>query len=189
MFAILDRIQYLAKKYPFIRVYALEPEPNNFECLLRNIELNRVHNVVAINKAIAGASGSATLYSTPWPGPFATTDAALARALPLVRLVPVETVTLEEVFRKFDIGHCRVLKMTAAGAIRESLHAFRRDRCVDLICGEVDLRDCSKAHLEAVSWRVARQHFWRTSVPQRDRIVSSWIHDTRAWRGAASANR
>jgi FkbM family methyltransferase len=178
----------LAKKYPFIKIYALEPEPRNFECLQRNIELNRVSNVVALNKALSGTSTRATLYSTPWPGPFATIDVAFARSLPLLRLVPVETVTLEEVFREFDIRHCRVLKMTAPGAIRESLHALRRDQCIDLLCGEVDLSDCSKAHIEAASWRIARQHFWRTSVLQGDRIVSSWIHDTPAWRGAASVD-
>jgi FkbM family methyltransferase len=176
---------YLAKKYPFITVYALEPEPSHFECLQRNIELNGVSNVVALNKAIAGTCGPATLYSTPWPGPFATLDPAFARSLPLVRLLSVETLTLEDLFREFAIRHCRVLKMTAPGVIRQSLHALRRDHCIDLVCGAVDLRDCSKAHLEAASWRIARQHFWRTSVPQRDRIVSSWIHDMPAWQHAA----
>src|SRR4030095_15337322 len=28
---------YLAKKYPFIRIYALEPDPVNYACLIRNL--------------------------------------------------------------------------------------------------------------------------------------------------------
>ena len=53
---------FLAKKYPFIRVYAVEPEPTNFECLRRNIELNGAWNVIAINKAVSGDGQERTLY-------------------------------------------------------------------------------------------------------------------------------
>jgi FkbM family methyltransferase len=167
---------YLAKKYPFIRVYAVEPEPMNFECLRRNIELNGVTNVTAINKAVSGDGQKRTLYVSPWVSTWATIDPSVARSESTVRTVQVDTVTLEQLFQDHDIQHCRVLKITAPGAIHESLRGFTRSGSVDLICGEVDLEDCSKVNLESASWRIARQHFWRTVARHAPGSVRSWIH-------------
>lgn len=168
---------YLAMKYPFIRIVALEPEPGVFQCLLRNIGLNGVRNVTAINRAVSGDGQRATLYTSPWPGAFATIAAGLAAVHPVLRPVSVDTVTLEQLFRSYDIQHCRVLKISAPGAVRESLSALRRRRCVDLLCGEVDVLDCGRVDLEAASWRVARQHFWRIEAQHGKRTVRSWLHD------------
>ncbi len=66
---------YLGRKYPFIRVYAVEPEPTNFECLKRNIELNGAWNVTAINKAVSEdgqkrrLSEAAAVFTTTEAGP------------------------------------------------------------------------------------------------------------------------
>ena len=167
---------YLAKKYPFIKIYALEPDPLNYACLKRNIELNEVTNVVAINKALSGNGQKRTLYVDGRGGSWATIDARLASSREVLRIVPVETVTLERLFQEHGIRHCRLLKITAPGAIQESLRAFMRSGCVDLLCGEVDLRDCSLAKLEVASWRIARQHFWRTIAKETNGTADSWIH-------------
>lgn len=172
---------YLAQTYPFVRIVALEPEPSLFECLLRNIELSGVTNVTAINRAVSGDGRSATLYTSPRPGALATIDPSLAAAHPVLRPLTVDTLTLEQLFRDHDIRHCRVLKISAPGAVRESLSALRRGRCVDLLCGEVDVRDCGRVDIEAASWRVARQHFWRIEAQQGKRTVRSWLHDAPIW--------
>jgi FkbM family methyltransferase len=172
---------YLAQQYPFVRIVALEPEPSLFRCLLRNIELSGVMNVTAINRAVSGDGRRATLYTSPWPGTFATIDPRLAAAHPVLRPVPVETLTLAQLFRDHDIRRCRVLKISAPGAVRESLSVLRTGRCVDLLCGEVDVRDCGSVDIEAASWRVARQHFWRIEAQQGKRTVRSWLHDAPTW--------
>ena len=168
---------YLAKKYPFIKVYAIEPDPLNYACLKRNIELNGITNVIAVNKAVTGDGQERTLYVDPWYGAWATIDERMAAMKQyLLRAVQVESMTLEQLFQEYEIEHCRLLKMTAPGAIRESLQSFTRSGCVDFLCGEVDLADCSRVQLETVSWRIARQHFWRTTAQHADRTVNSWIH-------------
>ena len=153
---------YLARKYPFINVYAIEPDPLNYACLKRNIELNGVTNVTAINKAVSGDGQKRTLYVNARESAWATIDVDMTSSQRALRTVQVETVTLEQLFQEFDIRHCRLMKITAPGAIQESLKGFTRGGCVDLLCGEVDFGDCSRAKLELVSWRIARQHFWRT---------------------------
>jgi FkbM family methyltransferase len=167
---------YLAKKFPFIRVYALEPEPNNYDCLQRNIALNGVTNVVAINKALSGDGETKTLYSDPLMRTWATIDATMASSRHLLQAVQIETVTLADLFREYDIQQCRMLKISALGAVRKSLEAFSEQGRIDFLCGETDLEDCSKVRLEVASWRIARQHFWRTFDLRPEGTVYSWIH-------------
>ena len=45
------------------KVYAFEPAPDVYQVLLKNIELNKCSNVVAINKAVSSKEGQARLYS------------------------------------------------------------------------------------------------------------------------------
>jgi FkbM family methyltransferase len=165
---------YLAKKYPFIRVIAIEPEPHNYACLVRNIEANGVTNVVAINKAISGDGRDRTLYidDRGW----ATLDAEVATTLTAFRTVRTGTLTLEQLFEDQRIRYCRVLKITAPGVVGDTLGAFARRDCVDLLCGEVDLADCSTVKLEAASWRISRQHFWRTIDARMRPTAYLWNH-------------
>jgi len=167
---------YLAKKYPFIRVYAVEPEPMNYGCLQRNIELNGVRNVIPINKAVSGDGRKKRLYADPWDSGWATMDARLACSRGPLRTVEVESVTLEQLFEEYEIRHCRLLKITAPGAVREALGGLTRPATVDLLCGEADVADCSRAKLEMASWRIARQHFWRTISRKVNGTMYSWIH-------------
>lgn len=57
-------LEAAARVGPNGRVYAFEPEPENYGLLLRNIELNGLHNVVAVNQALSNQTGQTTLYLT-----------------------------------------------------------------------------------------------------------------------------
>jgi len=165
---------YLAKTYPFIKVYAIEPDPFNYACLIRNLELNGVTNVTAINTAVSGDGGRKTLYVDVPDTAWATTDASLACSRGALRVEEVASVTLEALFDKYEIRHCRLLKIIAPGSVLDILKQFKRRGCVDLLCGEADFDDGSRARLQMVSWSIARQHFLRI----RDRQVAAdpWIH-------------
>jgi len=167
---------YLAKKYPFMKVYALEPEPINYSYLKRNIELNGVTNVTAINKAVSGDGQKRTLYIDPLESAWATMNPSMEFSRRIIQTVEADTVSLEQLFEQYGIRHCRLMKITAPGAVSESLKGLTRSRCVDYLCGEVDLQDCSRVKLEAESWRIARQHFWRTIDRRANGTMRSWIH-------------
>ena len=175
---------YLAKKYPFIKVYAIEPDPVKFRALRRNIELNGLTNVIAINKGVSGDGQKKTLYVNARHEGSATIDPRVAFEYHTLRSVQVDTLTLDQLCHEYAIRHCRLLKITAPGAVKEILKGFTRSGCVDLLCGEVDLADCSRVKLETASWRIARQHFWRTTVKRGNGTVYSWIHQTpTGWSG------
>lgn len=166
---------YLAKKFPFVTVYAIEPDPRNYACLLRNIALNGVANVVAINKAVSKDGHPRTLYADALETTWATLDISLASSRSALRTVRVESITLDHLFQEYAIGHCRLLKMTALGAIQEILKGFTRSGCIDLLCGEVDFGECSRMQLEMASWRIARQHFWRTIAREANGTACAWL--------------
>lgn len=44
---------------PSGKVYAFEPDQNNYDYLLQNIELHKLHNVIPVKKALSGSSGTA----------------------------------------------------------------------------------------------------------------------------------
>jgi polysaccharide biosynthesis protein PslF len=167
---------YLAKRYPFVKVYAIEPDAANYACLTRNIELNGVANITAINKAVSGDGLRRTLYVDALNSAWATIDAQAASNGRLLQTAQVDTLTVEQLFQRYGIRHCRLLKVTAPGAVHEFLQGFTRSGCIDLLCGEVDLEDCSRPKLEMGSWRIARQHFWRTTERRADTNIYSWIH-------------
>jgi FkbM family methyltransferase len=166
----------LAKKYPFIKVYAIEPDPVKYGCLIRNIELNGVTNIVAINKAVSGDGRKERLYISPWNTGWATIKPNVAASQRVLRTIEVKSLTLEQLFQEYKIRHCRLLKISAPGAILETLKGFTRSGFVDLLCGEVDLEECSRSKLELESRRIARQHFWRTFSLQANEIFYSWLH-------------
>ena len=44
------------------RVYAFEPEPGNYDILVKNIEMNGYTNVTPIRKAVSNKQGKVRLY-------------------------------------------------------------------------------------------------------------------------------
>jgi FkbM family methyltransferase len=167
---------YLAKKYPFLTVLALEPDPVNFSQLVRNVELNQLKNVTAVNAGLSADGRRRTLYVDPRWRTWATLDAGIASSRGLLEAVEVDTLALKDLFQRHGIRNCRLLKITAPGAVGESLRAFTGAQCVDLLCGDVDLGDCPLPQLEVASWRIARQHFWRTTSAARPHgPVPAWI--------------
>jgi FkbM family methyltransferase len=165
----------LAKKYPFVTVYALEPDLLNYASLKQNIERNGIKNVVALNIAVSAYGCPRMLYTSARDSAWATTDARMMASQGAIRTHLVETTTLEVLFEKFAISHCRLLKMTALGATYTALEAFKRRSSIDMLCGEIDLRECSKAKLQMISWQIARQHFWRTVTRTTNGYQHAWF--------------
>jgi len=101
------------------RVVAFEPEPANYELLLRNIEVNGFTNVTAVRKAVADRSGTLGLYVDP-------AQSTLHSLRPLgggrVPSHAVEVTTLDEFFagERLDVA-----KMDVEGAEGSVLKGMR----------------------------------------------------------------
>jgi FkbM family methyltransferase len=52
----------MSKKYSNNKIIAIEAHPDNYTALQRNIKLNKIDNITAINKAVADRQGSIKMY-------------------------------------------------------------------------------------------------------------------------------
>ena len=92
------------------KVYAIEPAPENFEILKKNIELNHLTNVIPVNKAASDSNVSSSFF-------IAKPNDVLGSLFPTLRTdeysVPVECITIDELL---DGGTVDVVKMDIEGA-------------------------------------------------------------------------
>lgn len=117
---------YLAKKYPFLKIYAFEPDKNNYENFLRNIELNNINKdiIKVFNLAITKDrrdvminspfhnSGEGNIYN------FYSGDMAnMANITPNIK-----SITLDDIFANNNISKCKLLKIDCEGAEYEILY-------------------------------------------------------------------
>ena len=96
------------------KVLAFEPEAMTFECLLKNIQLNRFANVTAINQAIDKTEGLAEL-RVGHKSAFSNIHGRLEHMKSLTTQT-VKTTTLARVFETFKITKVNLLKIDCEGS-------------------------------------------------------------------------
>lgn len=94
------------------KVFAFEPDPENYALLVRNIKDNGYnHNVIAVQKAVCDKVGVAKLSGMPGQRDFST----IYGPPHFTELATVETITLDEFFRDKEYK-LDVVKMDIEGA-------------------------------------------------------------------------
>jgi FkbM family methyltransferase len=139
---------------PAGRVYAFEPDPINFQVLLRNIERHKMTNVVPVQKAISGKSGRLEFHSE---GTIAATLAQHSNHPAVGKVEVVEALSLADAcaqygvptFIKIDIEGAEVDAIAGSmDFLREHAIHFALDTCHtvngELTAGPIEklFRDC-----------------------------------------------
>ncbi|MDD5704162.1 MAG: FkbM family methyltransferase [Dehalococcoidales bacterium] len=93
------------------KIYAFEPESENYNLLLRNIKLNGYGNVVAIKKAVSNHTGKTDLFLNKETG----AHCFLPEREGIVGKTTVETISLDEYFkdRRYPID---IIKIDVEGS-------------------------------------------------------------------------
>jgi FkbM family methyltransferase len=93
------------------KVFAFEPEPNNYALLVRNIELNNYRNVTPIKMAVSNRTGEASLFLNKETG----AHGFLPDREGVVGVATVETTSLDEYFKS---GECpiNIIKIDVEGS-------------------------------------------------------------------------
>jgi len=103
------------------KVYAFEPEPVNYNLLLKNIELNGYDNIVAVQKAVSNVAGKVRLFLDEKD----TGAHTIYQPGDKTEIIEVESVTLDEFFK--DKKHpINVIKMDIEGAEMAALSEMDR---------------------------------------------------------------
>lgn len=107
-------------------VVALEPHPENFQLLLRNVELNGLTNVIALQVACGSTSGKARLVIGAWSSAHRLADIESSKN------VGVRVATLDDLLDEVRVSHVSMIKIDAEGAeldiLRGADSVLRRDR-------------------------------------------------------------
>ena len=92
------------------KVYAIEPAPENFQILKKNIELNHLKNVVLVNKAVGDSNTNASFFIAK---PNDVQGSLFPTLRPNEYSIPVECITIDDLL----VGEAvDVVKMDIEGA-------------------------------------------------------------------------
>lgn len=115
---------YLAKRFPFIKIYAFEPNRLNYNNLLTNITTNNVEPgiITAENIAVTGDGRDISLLFNPQN----TGDCKIGHVTEQGYIlkpedIDIKSMTLEAILDKYEIDKIKLLKMDCCGAELEIL--------------------------------------------------------------------
>lgn len=132
---------FLARKYPFLTVYAFEPVPENFASLRENIALNGLRNVHAFPLAVTGDGRPVELMVDLLINSGSATAQVKDTRSPGHRSYTVESTTLDGIFERFGIERCKLLKIDCEGSEHEILLASRQLDRIEYLRGEFHEND------------------------------------------------
>lgn len=110
---------YLAKKFPYLKIYSFEPVTINFRNFEKNIKLNNIPNniITPIHKAVTGDGKPVTLMFCPdnSGGSGVYTNNSTGYIIKNEDK-DLESITLDDIFKEFNIKKVKLLKIDCEGS-------------------------------------------------------------------------
>ncbi len=113
------------------KIFAFEPDSNNFKLLEASIKINKFNNVILINKAVSDKNGKSNLYLDQNENQSDDFNASGGHSLVVTdyrnKFIEVETITLDSYFQKEDTKNTKIdfIKMDIEGAEPLALKGMR----------------------------------------------------------------
>jgi FkbM family methyltransferase len=114
---------FVASRSSRSRVIAVEPAPRAYGYLCSNLRHNKLGNVIPLQVACGGSSGKAILYSRHNEAMNCLYAAGDRYGSAFHPVCEVEVLTLDQLFVRFQVKDCRLLKLDCEGAEYEILYA------------------------------------------------------------------
>ena len=145
---------YFAKKFPMVKIYAFEPVYYTWKNLKRNLHINNVKNIVHCeNLAVSKESNNfLTLRLDPYNSGATSSINNLNQNKKTTHKFNVKTISLDDIFKKFNIKKVKLLKIDCEGAEFDILYNSKQlqDGNIEYIVGEIhsfDKNSNNKEHL------------------------------------------
>ena len=101
---------YVAQKLKNCKIFCFEPNLENYNVLMENIEINSIKNISTFNNAVSSKSGIIKFYNSQ------KDFAANSMYEKVGEEIQVQSITLENIIEKNKIKKCNLLKMDCEGA-------------------------------------------------------------------------
>jgi FkbM family methyltransferase len=124
---------FLAKKHPHVIIHSFEPTPPVFALLVENLHRNRIDNVIPHNLAVSATTGTVDLLSHLHSNSAGSSACLRATCLAGHERFTVDALSLDDIFDRFQITRCALLKIDIEGAEHDVLRASKylhRVRCI-----------------------------------------------------------
>ena len=132
---------YLAKKYPFLKIYAYEPSPDNYRHFLENLAANDISNVEVCNQAVTADGRTLNMIAYYECNSGGATGQLREMKLPHRVNFEVQSTTLDTIFRERGLDSCKLLKIDVEGSEYEILMNARCLNRVEFLAGEFHEND------------------------------------------------
>lgn len=131
---------YFKLKYPDVKIYAFEPDPENYKRLKKNI--SEFPDIFAFNCAISDRNGKVKFYRYP----DRIASSSLIRRFPDQHYIKVESRTLDDLIKEFSLDAVDLLKFDIEGGEKKLFKDFAGFGKLKNIIGEIhfDLIDMSR---------------------------------------------
>lgn len=136
---------YLARRFPFLKIYSFEPVKESYDSFLRNIHKNGVaDNVITlVNKAVTKDGRNVTMFMYDRSTACSTMSEnpeVWFRGAPQTNIHSsnIQSITLDGIFNEFQIDHCKLLKIDCEGCEYEVLSSTSEDvfKKIEILRGE-----------------------------------------------------
>jgi FkbM family methyltransferase len=101
------------------KVLAFEPEPNNYQMLKKNMELNHLENMSIFEMAVSGISGYQDIYTCQ--GGSSADYSLYKRGITNIKTGRIRTISIEDIIEREDLPRIDFLKLDCEGAEHDIL--------------------------------------------------------------------
>jgi FkbM family methyltransferase len=101
------------------KVFTFEPNSENYELLLQNIDLNKATNIIPVRAAVSGSHGKLKLFCSAEGGYHSVLQHRMSDP---AKYELVDSLTLKAIFDDYDIQRCNFLKLDCEGAEYDILY-------------------------------------------------------------------
>ena len=143
---------YLAKKYPFLKIFAFEPIPVSYRMFRRNLELNEIQNIRLYNLAVTSDGRELDMVVHLQGNTGGATANLRDLELDGHARFRCASLTLDSIFRSFLIDSCKLLKIDCEGSEHEILLSARCLDRVQYLRGEFHINQ----HLRGQGYSIER---------------------------------
>ncbi|MEM1510841.1 MAG: FkbM family methyltransferase, partial [Thermofilaceae archaeon] len=101
------------------KVIAIEPHPQNYMLLLKNITINKLENVIPINLALSDSEGVAKLYISQFSPGHTIKEKRIGlcrEGFPNISYIEIKTKTLDQIVDELGLKEVNFIKVDVEGA-------------------------------------------------------------------------
>ena len=132
---------YFHTQFPKAHIIALEPNPELFTLLMKNVE--HIKNITPVCAAVGGHDGVTEFYLDPQ----SYVSSSLIKLSDQSTPVSVNIYSLQGIAQKYALPHIDIIKFDIEGAEYDMFRAYSRKSTVNIAVGEIH-PDLMKASLE-----------------------------------------